>query len=194
MLRPSPSRGPVPPMDWIGRANAGSGLDLRPTGPRKLTRLAWPRDAAVATGAIARPPPRLNYVEESFRVLGRPFSDCLGNGVHRVALGRPRGSVSPPVCLAKNSGSIATRSTMFRLLIIATASVAYARDVFHAECASYEAGTILFESKEECVSECKKCPDAEDGSPLQSSASCGRDDFREIWGGKTMRNRHRHDW
>ena len=84
-------------MDWIGRANAGSGLDLRPTGPRKLTRLAWPRDAAVATGAIARPPPRLNYVEESFRVLGRPFSDCLGNGVHRVALGRPRGSVSPPV-------------------------------------------------------------------------------------------------
>ena len=96
MLRLSPSRGPVPPMDWIGRANAGSGLDLRPTGPRKLTRLAWPRDAAVATGAIARPPPRLNYVEESFRVLGRPFSDCLGNGVHRVALGRPRGSVSPP--------------------------------------------------------------------------------------------------
>ena len=38
MLRLSPSRGPVPPMDWIGRANAGSGLDLRPTGPRKLTR------------------------------------------------------------------------------------------------------------------------------------------------------------
>ena len=56
---------------------------------------------------------------------------------------------------------------MFRLLIIATASVAYARDVFHAECASYEAGTILFESKEECVSECKKCPDQETGSPMQ---------------------------
>ena len=97
MLRLSPSRGPVPPMDWIGRANAGSGLDLRPTGPRKLTRLAWPRDAAVATGAIARPPPRLNYVEESFRVLGRPFSGCPGNGVHRVALGSPRASVSSPV-------------------------------------------------------------------------------------------------
>ena len=56
---------------------------------------------------------------------------------------------------------------MFRLLIIATASVAYARDVFHAECASYEAGTILFESKEECVSECEKCPDQETGSPMQ---------------------------
>ena len=25
-------------------------------------------------------------------------------------------------------------------------------------------------------------------------ASCGRDDFREILGGKTMRNRHRHAW
>ena len=97
MLRLSPSRGPVPPMDWIGRANAGSALDLRPTGPRKLTRLAWPRDAAVATGAIALPPPRLNYVEESFRVLGRPFSGCLGNGGDHDELGSPRGSVGPPV-------------------------------------------------------------------------------------------------
>jgi hypothetical protein len=26
------------------------------------------------------------------------------------------------------------------------------------------------------------------------AASCDRDDFREIWGGKTMRNRHRHAW
>tara|TARA_B100000482_G_scaffold98843_1_gene71166 strand:- start:44 stop:259 length:216 start_codon:yes stop_codon:yes gene_type:complete len=25
-------------------------------------------------------------------------------------------------------------------------------------------------------------------------ASCGRDDFREIWAGKPMRNRHRHAW
>jgi len=80
-----------------GGALGYSKLDLRPTGPRKLTRLAWPRDAAVATGAIARPPPRLNYAEESFRVLGRPFSGCPGNGAHRVALGGPRGSVSPPV-------------------------------------------------------------------------------------------------
>ena len=107
MLRLSPSRGPVPPMDWIGRANAGSGLDLRPTGPRKLTRLAWPRDAAVATGAIARPPPRLHYVEESFRVLGRPISGCLGNGVHRVGLGSPRGSVAPPVGSGRGSESVA---------------------------------------------------------------------------------------
>ena len=27
-----------------------------------------------------------------------------------------------------------------------------------------------------------------------TAASCDRDDFREIWGGKTMRNRHRHAW
>ena len=47
MLRLSPSRGPVPPMDWIGRANAGSRLDLRPTGPRKLTRPAWSPTAAI---------------------------------------------------------------------------------------------------------------------------------------------------
>ena len=29
---------------------------------------------------------------------------------------------------------------------------------------------------------------------LLVTASCGRDDFREIWGGETMRNRHRHAW
>ena len=29
---------------------------------------------------------------------------------------------------------------------------------------------------------------------LPRAASCGRDDFREIWGGKAMRNRHRHAW
>ena len=38
------------------------------------------------------------------------------------------------------------------------------------------------------------------GSPLPTidgrllAASCGRDDFREILGGKTMGNRHRHAW
>ena len=26
------------------------------------------------------------------------------------------------------------------------------------------------------------------------AASCGRDDVREIWGGNTMSNRHRHAW
>ena len=35
--------------------------------------------------------------------------------------------------------------------------------------------------------------DADDARRL-AAASCGRDDFREIWGGKTMRNRHRHAW
>ena len=29
---------------------------------------------------------------------------------------------------------------------------------------------------------------------MPSSASCGRDDFREIWGGKPRRNRHRRAW
>ena len=37
-------------------------------------------------------------------------------------------------------------------------------------------------------------PDLGDRSIPLFSASCGRDDFREIWGGKTMRNRHRHAW
>ena len=32
------------------------------------------------------------------------------------------------------------------------------------------------------------------GGFMQPPASCGRDDFREISGGKTMRNRHRHAW
>ena len=29
---------------------------------------------------------------------------------------------------------------------------------------------------------------------LRRPASCGSDDFREIWGRKTMRNRQRHAW
>ena len=32
------------------------------------------------------------------------------------------------------------------------------------------------------------------GGFMQPPASCGRDEFREISGGKTMRNRHRHAW
>ena len=32
------------------------------------------------------------------------------------------------------------------------------------------------------------------GGFMQPPASCGRDDFREISGGKTMRHRHRHAW
>ena len=32
------------------------------------------------------------------------------------------------------------------------------------------------------------------GTTAFSAASRGRDDFREMWGGKTMRNRHRHAW
>ena len=32
------------------------------------------------------------------------------------------------------------------------------------------------------------------GTTAFGAASRGRDDFREMWGGKTMRNRHRHAW
>ena len=32
------------------------------------------------------------------------------------------------------------------------------------------------------------------GDDMHPAASCGRDDFREICGGKAMRNRHRHAW
>ena len=65
MLLLGPSRRPHAPVDWTGRADAPTRLDLRPPGPRTLTRPTWPEDAAVATGTIARPPPRLNYVHAS---------------------------------------------------------------------------------------------------------------------------------
>ena len=97
MLLLGPSRRPHAPVDWTGRADARTGLDLRPPGPRTLTRPTWPEGAAVATGTIARPPPRLNYVEESLRMLERPIRSCAPFGGDHVELeGRP-GLVSPPL-------------------------------------------------------------------------------------------------
>ena len=97
MLLLGPSRRPHAPVDWTGRADAPTRLDLRPPGPRTLTRPTWPEDAAVATGTIARPPPRLNYVEESLRMLERPIRNCPPFGGDHVELeGRP-GLVPPPL-------------------------------------------------------------------------------------------------
>ena len=97
MLLLGPSRRPHAPVDWTGRADARTGLDLRPPGPRTLTRPTWLEDAAVATGTIARPPPRLNYVEESLRMLERPIRNCAPFGGDHVELeGRP-GLVAPPL-------------------------------------------------------------------------------------------------
>ena len=106
MLLLGPSRRPHAPVDWTGRADARTGLDLRPPGPRTLTRPTWPEDAAVATGTIARPPPRLNYVEESLRMLERPIRNCAPFGGDHDELGSPKGLVSPPLLPGGASTSV----------------------------------------------------------------------------------------